>query len=356
MDIAVCSPLVHSLGRGQWLMAHAQALRWLLAAFMLASAMASWAQSGTRDYDHARSGFPLTGRHVAARCESCHTGGVLKGTPRDCESCHTTGARLARDNVVKPRLHLPSPLSCESCHNTRGFSGARFNHVGVTAGTCESCHNGQISTGKNAAHVATQSSCETCHRSTRSWTSAVSFFHTPETGIGSGTCDACHNGAAARGRPGNHIPVAGGLARCDSCHRSQARFSVAVTMNHGVVGTTSCKSCHNGAFVSQGPIGARAKPGNHIPESALLNGAAMDCNSCHTSTASFSTQRMDHNGSMGRGAGTCKTCHQTGARFLGNMEQESLNHESRNAAVIDCSDSGCHRPLGRVGSTYTRWD
>ncbi len=337
MDIVTCSTFVHCLGHG--LVVHAQGLRWLLAACLLAATMASWAQTSTRDYDHARSGFPLTGRHAGARCELCHTGGVLKGTPRDCESCHTVGGRLARDNVVKPRQHLPSPLGCDGCHNTRGFSGARFSHVGVTAGSCESCHNGKIATGKNAGHIATQSSCESCHRSTRSWTS-----------------DGCHNGTAARGRPGNHIPVAGSVARCDSCHRSQVRFSVAVAMNHGVVGTTSCKSCHSGAFVSQGPTGALPKPGNHIPEGALLNGAAMDCNTCHTSTASFAALRMNHNNSMGRGAGTCKTCHQTGARFLGNMEQKSLTHESRSATVIDCSDSGCHRPLGRVGSSFTRWE
>lgn len=354
MDIAACSTFVHCVGHG--LLGHVHVLRWLLAACLLAAAMVSWAQGNTRDYDHARSGFPLTGRHAAARCESCHTGGVLKGTPRDCESCHTAGARLARDNRVKPRQHLPSPLGCESCHNTRSFSGARFNHVGVTAGTCESCHNGSIATGKNAGHVATQSSCESCHRSTRSWTSAVTFFHTPATGIGTGTCDGCHNGTAARGRPGNHVPVAGGAARCDSCHRSQVRFSSAVTMNHAVVAATSCKSCHSGAFVSQGPTGALAKPANHIPEAALLNGGTMDCNACHTSTASFATLRMDHNNSLGRGAGTCKSCHQRGVRFLGNMQQESLNHESRSAAVVDCSDSGCHRPLGRVGTSFSRWE
>ncbi len=44
----------------------------------------------------------------------------------------------------------------------------------------------------------------------------------------------------------------------------------------------ACKLCHNGSYTSQGTQGALAKPANHIPEVQLLNGAAMDCNACHT--------------------------------------------------------------------------
>jgi hypothetical protein len=331
-------------------------IRPLFVLLLLAATMAGWAQPATRDYDHMATGFPLTGSHRVARCESCHINGVLKGTPRNCEGCHVSGSPLARTNVVKPQRHLPTQQGCETCHNTRMFEGTRFNHQGIRPGGCQSCHNGVITQGKSADHVATATPCDSCHRSTRSWTAGVSFAHTPDTAVGTGTCDGCHNGQAARGRPSNHIPVPGGTARCDSCHRSQARFGAAVTMNHGAVATAGCKSCHNGRYVSQGPIGALAKPGNHIPETALLNGAAMECNACHTSTSNWTAQRMNHNNSMGRGAGTCKTCHQSGTNFLGNMQKESLTHESRGAGVVDCSDSGCHRPLGRVGSTFTNWD
>jgi len=31
-----------------------------------------------------------------------------------------------------------------------------------------------------------------------------------------------------------------------------------------------------------------------------------------------------------------------------------LTHQ-RTTGVTDCSQSGCHRPLGTTGSTYTRW-
>jgi hypothetical protein len=100
-----------------------------------------------------------------------------------------------------------------------------------------------------------------------------------------------------------------------------------------------------------------AKPGNHIPESQLLNGSSMDCNGCHSSTSSWATQRMNHNSSQGSGSGWCKSCHATGTSYLGNMEKKAVNHKAKSGVVpADCSTSGCHKPLGNKGSAYSNWD
>jgi nitrate/TMAO reductase-like tetraheme cytochrome c subunit len=125
-------------------------------------------------------------------------------------------------------------------------------------------------------------------------------------------------------------------------------------MNHSVVATATCKSCHNGSYLSAGVQGALAKPVNHIPEAQLLNGAAMDCKACHTGTTSWLTVRMEHNGSQGLGAGWCKACHASGTAYLGNMEKKSLSHEK--SGKTDCSESGCHKPLGNTGVAYSKWD
>jgi len=127
-------------------------------------------------------------------------------------------------------------------------------------------------------------------------------------------------------------------------------------MNHTVVATATCKSCHDGRFVSQGTTGALAKPSNHIPEAQLLNGAAMDCKACHTTTSSWVSMNMNHNGSMGGGSGWCIGCHLSGQSYLGGMERKSLTHQRKTPAPKDCSESGCHRPLGTTGSTYRNWD
>ena len=116
--------------------------------------------------------------------------------------------------------------------------------------------------------------------------------------------------------------------------------------------TATCKSCHGGSYTSQG---ATAKPSNHIPEVQLLNGASMDCKACHTSTTSFGTMKMNHNSSQGNGAGWCKSCHASGTNYAGSMEKKSLTHE-KSSGVTDCSQSGCHKPLGNKGQAYTKWD
>jgi hypothetical protein len=168
---------------------------------------------------------------------------------------------------------------------------AGFNHASVAPGTCASCHNGTTATGKPAKHVVTTASCDACHRTT-AWLPAT-FSHANVT---PGTCGTCHNGTTARGKPTNHIP-----------HESQ-----------------------------------------------LLAGSSMGCDACHTSTTSFTIQRMNHNNSLGIGSGWCKGCHLSGTSYLGNMQKKSLTHE-KSTAVTDCSQSGCHRPLGNRGSPYRSW-
>ncbi len=592
------------------------AFRWLLGALLAFGLSGASAQSTARNFDHLKTGFALNGSHASQRCESCHLNGVFKGTPRDCASCHTAGGKLARANVVKPALHIPTQLGCETCHGTQSFVGAKFSHAGVAAGTCQTCHGAGLATGKPAGHVVTQASCDSCHRtsawrpaarfnhvgvaagtcaschgssatgkaanhipttvptsmpscdschksgftawlparlhssvsvnascatchtgafppavgksaghtpttaacetchkstttwagakvdhsvftaatncaschngsaaigkagnhipvgatncfachgtatwrpskwnhtqvnvaaqcsschtgtfppadgrpvthipyaaltgvavpncdtchsgttvwtgarlhskvtlstqcatchagsfspgarkpnnathagvttcegchkSTASWTSGVTFAHSAANAVGTGTCDTCHNGTAALGKTVAHIPVTSSVTKCDSCHRSQASFATAVTMNHAVVTASTCKSCHNGSYLAQGVTGALAKPVNHIPEAQLLNGAAMDCKACHTGTTNWTTVRMNHNASLGGGAGWCKSCHATGTAYLGTMQKKSLTHERKTPLQIDCSESGCHRPLGNKGTAFVSW-
>jgi hypothetical protein len=171
---------------------------------------------------------------------------------------------------------------------------------------------------------------------TTAWTPAT-FSH---TGIAPGTCSTCHNGTTATGKPSNHIPT---TAACDACHKTTTPWAPA-TMSHTAVVSATCDSCHGGAYTA---AGAEAKPTNHIP-TALVGGKT--CNACHTSTTNWSSQKMDHNNIVTG----CKTCHATGTNYLGDMEKKSVTHESSTAT--DCSQSGCHKPLGNKGVAYVEWD
>ena len=325
------------------------------------------------------TGKPATHIPTTANCFSCHNVSPAGWTPTKwnhtqvtvtnaCATCHTGGYPPADG---RPANHVPyqtvavtAAANCDGCH--RGSTTTWANgkvHAYYSIGTgCVSCHTltpgGSYlnATGKpaTATHSGITGNCESCHKSTASWTSGVVFAHSAANAVGTGTCDTCHNGSTALGKPATHIPITSATAKCDSCHKSQASFAASTTMNHTVVVTQACKGCHNGAYVSQGTQGALPKPTNHIPEVQLLNGAAMDCNACHTGTTAWSSMTMNHNNSQGNGAGWCKACHATGTSYLGSMERKSLTH--RSATATDCSQSGCHRPLGTKGTTYRNWD
>ena len=161
--------------------------------------------------------------------------------------------------------------------------------------------------------------------------------------VAPGTCSTCHNGTTAAGKNTKHIAT---TASCDTCHGTSSWSGA--KMSHSSVAPGSCNSCHNGTT-------ATGKPSNHIPEAQL--GGSMTCDACHTSTTSWSTIKMDHNGSSGNGIGWCKSCHTKGTSYQGDMEKKSLTHEAEKGTVpTDCSMSGCHRPLGNIGSAYKAWD
>lgn len=254
------------------------------------------------NFEHLRTGFPLTGAHQVARCDSCHVRGVFRGTPRQCAFCHTIASRVS--SVVMPSSHFPTTQSCESCHNTSTFSGARFSHVGVRPGSCMTCHNGSSAPGKPSGHIVTMAACDSCHR-TSAWIPA-SFNH---ASVAPGSCATCHNGSGARGKPANHVVT---MASCDSCHRTTGWLPAA--FNHASVVPGTCATCHNGSS-------ARGKPTNHVVTSA-------SCDTCHRTTA-WLPATFSHATVV---AGTCATCH-NGT----NARGKTTNH-----FVTTRSCDGCH--------------
>ena len=267
----------------------ALALRLLLVGLLCALLLPAQA-APAKEFDHLKTGFALSGAHQNQRCESCHIGGIFKGTPRDCESCHTNGARFARTNTVKPAQHIPSSQSCDSCHNTRSFSGARMNHNGVASGSCASCHNGTLATGKPATHLPTSAACDSCHRSS-AWKPASGFNH---EGVAPGSCASCHNGQRATGRPATHVPytAVGALASlgCDSCHKAGFSSWTPAKLHASVNVSSQCATCH-----------ASSKP-----NTAVHAGQSV-CENCHKSTSSWSGAKVDH--SAFNASTNCASCH-----------------------------------------------
>ena len=295
---------------------------------------------------------------AAANCDSCHKAGYVAWTPAKVHANVTITAQCATCHAsIKPNtaVHVGQTV-CENCHkSTTTWTGAKVDHSTFTVATnCASCHNGTGATGKPATHIPVgATNCIACH-TTSAW-KPTKWNHTqvPVT-----DCASCHNGSypPADGKVASHIPyqlvTGAATANCNTCHKAGYTSWAGGRLHANVTVTGQCKTCHNGSYTSQG---ATAKPANHIPEAQLLNGAAMECNACHTSTTAW-TERMNHNGSQGSGAGWCKSCHATGTTYLGNMQRMSLTHRTKTPVPTDCSTSGCHRPLGTKGTAYSNWD
>lgn len=274
------------------------------------------------DFNHMKTGFPLTGVHVSVECETCHVGGVFKGTPTNCAGCHTAGRRIVATN--KPSTHLITTAPCDTCHtNTITFLGARFNHFGVIPNQCSTCHNGLIAPAKKVGHIATILSCDKCHR-TGTWLPA-GFDHSNIFE----PCANCHNGSTAIGKPGNHIPTA---VACDTCHKSGFTTFAGAVYDH--IGQTACETCH-----ITGQYGAKTRPSGHIPTGSIR------CDNCHVGTGfiSFAGSTMNHS-VVEAVPIACSTCHNgayiSQGAFLGGAKAKTSNHVS---TALECGS--CH--LGR---------
>ncbi len=335
-------------------------------------------------FDHNRTGFPLTGAHVATACAACHGDGVYKGKPTACVACHQTDFDKTAD---PPHAAAGFPTTCETCHSTSNWTSATFNHNNTAfpltgahvATACAACHGDGVYKGKPTAcvachqtdfnnttdpgHVAAAfpTTCETCH-STSNWTSAT-FNHAntnfPLTGAHLAVaCNACHGDGVYKGKP----------TACVACH--QTDFNNTTDPGHAAAGfPTTCATCHSTANWTSATF-------DHSTTAFPLTGAhtSTSCNACHGDgvykgkpTTCVSCHLTDYNGTTNpahaaAGFGqTCQQCHSTatwaGATFdhdnsffpiysgthNGRWSQCADCHTSpSNYGIFTCMSGGCH--------------
>ncbi len=287
-------------------------------------------RQSTRDFNHALTGFPLTGLHVAAECASCHIGGIFKGTPRNCSGCHAKGKRVVA--TAMSSKHIPTTEQCEVCHSsTVTFLGAHFNHGSVAPNDCKNCHNGVMATGKPTSHnsgikASAKIACGSCHRSI-AWLPA--FMNHSDIVVN--PCSSCHGGnyADVMGKTANHIPTAS--IACETCHTSTVTPGGFATwrMSHSSVATTSCSTCHTGMY----PNG-KGKSVAHFPTTA-------PCENCHKSTIAWTPATMDHAGL----STNCASCHSGSYK---NVVGKSVNHIPTVATPCEVCHTSTVTPGGFV--------
>jgi hypothetical protein len=253
---------------------------------------------------HARTAFPLEGRHERVDCQGCHRRELsLEARYREltfdqCDGCH-------QDRHSGELADLEGGGECESCHTVRGFAPSLFG-VSAHASTgfaldgrhaavpCSGCH--QHDGRPRLSWSGAQEECASCHDNPHGDQFADEMTR--------GGCASCHS-PAGWDRPNiDHSiwPLTGAheLATCNACHTPSAedRGLGRGASYRGVA--RECGGCHDDVHAGQ----------------FRLTDPQKTCETCH-STVAFRIRRFDHVANAdyaleGRHAeAECASCHPT---------------------------------------------
>lgn len=306
-----------------------------------------------KQFDHALTGYALTGAHAKTDCRACHKPDfvgdpVLKkkkttflGLKESCASCHT--------DVHQKTL----PGDCAKCHTTTAFKPAsRFDHnkadfalkgkhVNVD---CIECHKKETRNGQefqNFAGVNFQN-CNSCHEDP----------HKNQLGTACKTCHVEESFTNLSGLPRfNHSSTAFPLKGkhkslgCAECHALNAT-PLTIFQDKKGIATSACASCHKD--VHEGKLGSNCAEChtedsfqkvsnldgfNHALTDFPLEGKhiPVDCKKCHKADY---TEPVEHQ--------TCASCH---------ADYHEGQFVRPSGASLDCAV--CHRVDGFETTSYT---
>jgi hypothetical protein len=293
----------------------------------------AWNVNAGKNFNHASTGFALTGQHNTIPCVSCHQDLRFTRQDKNCRSCHTDihrgdlgpdcqrchspeswkvkDMRQRHQRTRFPLLGRHATVDCASCH----VSSNEYEYSGVST-DCIGCHRTEYQGAKNPNHISGgfSAACEKCHKVTALvWSSGFDHATTafPLTGAHRATaCTSCHQNGVYTGLPTD----------CYSCHTSD----FAGTTNPGhTAGNFShdCNQCHTTAAwnpasfnhsLTRFPLtGAhKATLCSSCHKNNIYTGLSPDCYSCHTADFAATTNPNHLTGNFGH---DCTPCHSTAA-------------------------------------------
>ena len=147
----------------------------------LCHVVASW---HTVAFDHAKTKFPLEGKHAAVLCRSCHNDTVTVAAPLDlrfaklamaCNDCHKDVHERQFSALVAIKGD-PTKTSCNRCHTPKSWKAELFDHNSASSFKLEGAHRKVL--------------CAGCHKKVTQGTVAfVRYKPLPAA------CSACHTDA-----------------------------------------------------------------------------------------------------------------------------------------------------------------
>lgn len=266
-------------------------------------------------FDHDKTKFPLLGKHVEVKCESCHKSLIFKDAPSDCVACHlkddkhdgalgkacyechvasdwkTTKGRFDHNKTLFPlrNAHAATSVQCKDCH-------ASLKSMRGTSTECISCHL------KDDEHAGQEGrSCAQCHDD-KHWKPAPRFDHGlvrfPLLGKHVAVeCKICHKDALFKNAK----------SACYACHVKDDKHKKTLSV--------ACDKCHNASswkawdfdhdkrtkFALDGKHKGLACSQCHVRPVEAKVTTSSQCVSCHAKDDT-------HDGGYGR---QCQQCHVT---------------------------------------------
>ena len=242
----------------------------------------NWKES---KFDHDKTRFALTGKHVDTKCNDCHKDAKYRDIPRTCIGCHRA------DDDRKGHKGLFGE-KCESCHGTKTWKGSTFNHDTDTkyalrgkhrSTKCADCHTGHLYKEK------TSTACADCHKK-----------------------DDKHKGSLGR--------------ECGACH-TERDWKETGKFDHdrtefpllGKHVDVKCKDCHSSNVYKEAPKDCFSC---HKKDDKHKNTLGTKCQDCHVERDWKTTTRFDHDRTKFRLRNAhaakkvqCKDCHADLTRY-----------------------------------------
>jgi cytochrome c7-like protein len=257
----------------------------------------------TATFDHATTGWPLTGSHQLApagkvvACTDCHIGNNynLTAANTDCYGCHQTAWQSTTTMGGSVPNHITAGFStsmCSTCHDTVLWSDGKFDHA-TTGFPLQGPHMLPPRTTVTGAIGPMVNACTDCH---------IGGNYT--TGYPTTDCYGCHQSYYTNAQTyGTNVPnhiTASYPTTCVSCHTTW----VTTAWLGAVFSHTAFQIPHQGSSCSDCHINA-------------TNYAVFSCiNACHTGNSPHTNQQntnSDHQGVSGYtyNATICVNCHKS---------------------------------------------
>jgi hypothetical protein len=233
-------------------------------------------------FDHATTGFPLTGEHVHTSCVACHN--AAHPIKRECVSCH--------DDFHRGRLSQ----ACDTCHTPAGWRVTRpleihrmtrFPLTGMhVLADCSECHVRASEQRWTDAPV----DCFSCHEKDyrRSDLRPV-HVGTTTTPAFPRDCSLCHRAVAWAPAMASGMAASGLSVLSQTLRALPPGHDMRFPITFGVHRTATCGDCHTSLAVPR----------------------AVRCVGCHAHNPVLLAQQHRQ---VVASEGACLTCHPGGAR------------------------------------------